>query len=629
MYSPNFYRRCQCKGPLMDKAGKPVLNDDGSPKIGDIGLTCPKLGRKGHGTWYFSLELERGENGKRRRVKRGGFPTKEKAEAEAEKVFKEADRGTDVLSTETMADYLRRWIDAKKSLARTTRHGYQEYIDNYLIPHLGHIKRRDLRVRHLDLMYKAIERENAERTLHRLRVEELTQARDAAHTAWVRAAGQKEERRRARRAYLEANAALREGRKGLRKVTSPATMHRINDTISSAITWGMKREEAFSKNWAQLVELPAVSRPKPLVWTPERVEHWKRTGEKPGPVMVWTPEQTGQFLEFVRDDWLYALWHSFIFLGPRRGEMCALPWPEVSLDNFWLRISAQIVEVAYRLYGEAPKADSVRTLDLSEESAEVLAQWRAKQDEAREEWSGVEAWVESDRVFTQENGEPLHPDWVSRRFKRLVELSGLPPVRLHDLRHISASLSLLQGNDIKVVQERLGHSLRQITSDTYTSVLPELARGEVESMTTVIPRSVPYNVLRPLAFPQKLFSDGMAVVYANAARDADGAWTISVKAPHNGRSLGKIKTAAASQENATRTVIQWVRDHCKDAGLRILSADKVTTRLPEPGKRQHRLARFVIDGETEMDPEAWAPVPVAPGDSEASEEDREPSQEAA
>ncbi|WP_168713459.1 site-specific integrase [Streptomyces cellulosae] len=613
----------------MDKAGKPVLNDDGSPKIGDIGLTCPKLGRKGHGTWYFSLELERGENGKRRRVKRGGFPTKEKAEAEAEKVFKEADRGTDVLSTETMADYLRRWIDAKKSLARTTRHGYQEYIDNYLIPHLGHIKRRDLRVRHLDLMYKAIERENAERTLHRLRVEELTQARDAAHTAWVRAAGQKEERRRARRAYLEANAALREGRKGLRKVTSPATMHRINDTISSAITWGMKREEAFSKNWAQLVELPAVSRPKPLVWTPERVEHWKRTGEKPGPVMVWTPEQTGQFLEFVRDDWLYALWHSFIFLGPRRGEMCALPWPEVSLDNFWLRISAQIVEVAYRLYGEAPKADSVRTLDLSEESAEVLAQWRAKQDEAREEWSGVEAWVESDRVFTQENGEPLHPDWVSRRFKRLVELSGLPPVRLHDLRHISASLSLLQGNDIKVVQERLGHSSRQITSDTYTSVLPELARGEVESMTTVIPRSVPYNVLRPLAFPQKLFSDGMAVVYANAARDADGAWTISVKAPHNGRSLGKIKTAAASQENATRTVIQWVRDHCKDAGLRILSADKVTTRLPEPGKRQHRLARFVIDGETEMDPEAWAPVPVAPGDSEASEEDREPSQEAA
>ncbi|RZB15345.1 hypothetical protein StrepF001_33440 [Streptomyces sp. F001] len=47
--------------------------------------------------------------------------------------------------------------------------------------------------------------------------------------------------------------------------------------------------------------------------------------------MVWTPEQTGAFLDFVRDDWLCPLRHSFVFLGPRRGEMCALPWTEVSL----------------------------------------------------------------------------------------------------------------------------------------------------------------------------------------------------------------------------------------------------------------------------------------------------------
>ncbi|MCX4617006.1 MULTISPECIES: hypothetical protein [Streptomyces] len=71
---------------------------------------------------------------------------------------------------------------------------------------------------------------------------------------------------------------------------------------------GIKTEEAFAKNWAQLVELPAVTRPKPLVWTPERVAHWKKTGEKPGPVMVWTPEQTGQFLDSVKGDRLYSLW---------------------------------------------------------------------------------------------------------------------------------------------------------------------------------------------------------------------------------------------------------------------------------------------------------------------------------
>jgi integrase len=253
-------------------------------------------------------------------------------------------------------------------------------------------------------------------------------------------------------------------------------MHRINDTLSSAVSWGIKRESAFAKNWAQFVELPSVTRPKPLVWTSERIEHWKRTGEKPGPVIVWTPQLTGEFLDFVTEDWLYELWHTFIFLGPRRGEMAALPWTEVSTDALWLRISQQIVEVAYKLYGEAPKADNVRTLSLSLESGDNLVTVSAKQDRMRRE--GGAAYVESGRVWTHENGEELHPDWISRRFARLVELSGLPPVRLHDLRHLAATLSLLAGHDIKVVQEKLGHSSRQITSDTYTSVLPEMMRAE-------------------------------------------------------------------------------------------------------------------------------------------------------
>lgn len=126
---------------------------------------------------------------------------------------------------------------------------------------------------------------------------------------------------------------------------------------------------------------------------------------------------------------------------------------------------------------------------MSAESVEVLRAWRTAQEQERTQWSGVRAWTESDRVFTQENGEPYHPDWISRRFKRLVELSGLPPVRLHDLRHISATLSLLAKNDIKVVQERLGHSSRQITSDTYTSVLPQLMTAEAESTIATVPRA--------------------------------------------------------------------------------------------------------------------------------------------
>ncbi|MCQ4082026.1 tyrosine-type recombinase/integrase [Streptomyces sp. RB6PN25] len=149
--------------------------------------------------------------------------------------------------------------------------------------------------------------------------------------------------------------------------------------------------------------------------------------------------------------------------------------------------------------GPASKADSVRTISLSTETAAVLREWRQQQERERADWadwSGQKAYVDSGRVFTQENGEPYDPDWFSRRFKRPVELHRMPPVRLHDLRHGSATLALLAGNDIKVVQERLRHSPWQITSDTYTSVLPQMMRAEPESTVSVVPRAKPGATLQ-------------------------------------------------------------------------------------------------------------------------------------
>ncbi|MFD9792138.1 tyrosine-type recombinase/integrase [Streptomyces sp. NPDC059070] len=591
----SYYKRCQCKVPAVDEAGEPLVKDNGSPRMKDIGLTCAKLKDKGHGTWYFYFEGEPGKFNARGRVRRGGFARKDDAKAEAKKLLGAADAGTDVLSKVTVGEDLQTWIKRKKALARTTTHGYEEHIKLYLMPHLGHIKRRDLSLRHIETMFNAIEKENAERLIHHARVTELQEARVAAHQAWVRAAGKKEERRRTRRAFLDANAALREGRRGRRKITSATTMHRINATLSTFLTSGIKREE-YTKNYAQLIELPPATKHKPLVWTPERVEQWKKTGEKPGPVMVWTPEQTGAFLDFVKTDRLYAMWHTFVFLGPRRGELCALPWTEVSITDLRLRISAQIVEVAYRLYGEAPKQDSVRSMSMTEESGRLLSAWRSAQTAEHELWNGATAWVESDRVFTQENGEPYHPDWISRRFKRLVELSGLPPVRLHDLRHTSASLALLAKNDIKVVQERLGHSSRQITSDTYTSVMPELMRTEAESTLAVVPRAedLAYEALTPLGIPVRAFHSDLAVVYAHGTEQGD-LWTVKAKLTPRGQSLGEIQTRGRSQDQAADVAAKWIRDHCSNAELKILDTEILNSQLPEEQKTRVALVRFVIE----------------------------------
>lgn len=72
-------------------------------------------------------------------------------------------------------------------------------------------------------------------------------------------------------------------------------------------------------------------------------------------------------------------------------------------------------------------------------------------------------------------------------FERLVTASGLPPIRLHDLRHGAATLALAGGVDMKVVSEMLGHSSIKITSDTYTSVLPEIAKDAAEAAARLVP----------------------------------------------------------------------------------------------------------------------------------------------
>jgi integrase len=64
--------------------------------------------------------------------------------------------------------------------------------------------------------------------------------------------------------------------------------------------------------------------------------------------------------------------------------------------------------------------------------------------------------------------------------------TGLPPIRLHDLRHGAATILLRAGHDMKVVQETLGLSSITIASDTYTSVLPDLARQSAEDAAAII-----------------------------------------------------------------------------------------------------------------------------------------------
>jgi hypothetical protein len=115
---------------------------------------------------------------------------------------------------------------------------------------------------------------------------------------------------------------------------------------------------------------------------------------------------------------------------------------------------------------------------------QLLREHRRRQQTERDAAGGQ--WQASSYLFTTPDGSPLHPDWLTRRFRRLVTLSGLPPVRLHDLRHGAASLALAAGADLKTVQALLGHASIVLTADTYTSVLPELLADSAEATARLV-----------------------------------------------------------------------------------------------------------------------------------------------
>lgn len=363
--------------------------------------------------------------------------------------------GQDLIGRLTVSEWLDQWLDGKR-IRKSGLSRYETDIRFHLKPRIGHHRLDRLRVSHLSEMFTAIADANAEI------LEQNTQRRAAvgelATVPW------KGTDNRARRKVMKTAI---DAMPPFRRVTGPATRLRIKATLRSALNDAIG-QQILTFNPAAHVELDPVRKPKALVWTDARVARWEQTGEKPSPVMVWTPEQTGAFLDFLAEDRLYAMWHLIAFRGLRRGEACAQPWSETNLDDHSLTVSAQLVQDGWEVETSEPKTDSgFRVVALDDDTVNVLKRHREQQDADREEWGS--AWIETGMVFTQEDGSWLHPGKMTDLFERLVAASGLPPIRLHDLRHGAATLMLAMRHRR---EDRVGHARAQRHPD-HAGHLPE------------------------------------------------------------------------------------------------------------------------------------------------------------
>ena len=455
MSRDSTYKRCKCRG------------DDGR----ELGAGCPRLHRSDgswnpkHGSWYYTLDLPAGAGRTRRRMRRGGFSTREDAERALDDARAKLRKGGDPSLRITTGEYLEKWIATRIDLKPGPRRNYRLAISTYLVPLLGDIE------------------------LARLRSEDISDA-FATIRQW--------------NALLAAGKPVRK----YQRHVGPAAMQRIRSVLRKALNDASGLE--YNPAEKQRVYMETEERWKPLVWTAEHrgkfwadyarlldetpegrgdraFTVWRRMSLRPAPVMVWPPEDLGTFLDYASRHRLAPAFELIAATGMRRGEACGLMWSGVDLERAELKVRTERVQVGWDVVQQSPKSDAgARDVPLDAATVAVLRAWRKKQMADRLAWGS--GWVESGLVFTRENGEPLHPDALTDTFEKLAFAAGLPPVQLHGLRHGHATYMLAAGVDISVVQNRLGHSTSKLTRDTYTSVLSGLARDAAESAAAMIPR---------------------------------------------------------------------------------------------------------------------------------------------
>jgi integrase len=97
-------------------------------------------------------------------------------------------------------------------------------------------------------------------------------------------------------------------------------------------------------------------------------------------------------------------------------------------------------------------------------------------------------WRDRRLVLTWPPAQALHVNVLVTQFKRLIQQSGLPDLRFHDLWHTSATLLLAQGVHPKIVQERLGHADISMTPNRTSHVTPDMQRSAADRLDAVFTR---------------------------------------------------------------------------------------------------------------------------------------------
>ena len=177
-----------------------------------------------------------------------------------------------------------------------------------------------------------------------------------------------------------------------------------------------------------------------------------------------------------------------VFTGLRRGEVLGLEWQDVDFDNssITVRQASQYVS-SIGIYTKDPKTEtSKRVISIPDNITKLLEQFKSKQLESK--LKAGNKWIDTNRLFVQWNGSPMHPDTITKWFKSFLERKNLSPITFHGLRHTHATLLISQGLDVRTVSNRLGHAQTSTTLNIYAHSFAKMDREASDKLDNLLYR---------------------------------------------------------------------------------------------------------------------------------------------
>ena len=264
---------------------------------------------------------------------------------------------------------------------------------------------------------------------------------------------------------------------GLNKKTggrlSAKTIHGLHRVISTVLNKAVK--------WQYIPFSPAVNAELPRLENKEAA--------------YLDEKDARRLLELLHDEpikWRAAITFDLLS-GLRRGELLGLRWQDVDFETETINIvqASQYVS-GFGVFVDTPKnKTSSRPMKLSRSAFILLREYQTWQQEQREICGSY--WKDVDgRIFTTEEGKPIHPDSLTKWLGKFIKRAGLPHASVHSLRHTYASLMIADGTPLVVVSKRLGHAQVSTTANIYAHVIQsadEKAAQVTERFADVITRT--------------------------------------------------------------------------------------------------------------------------------------------